>query len=509
MPNRVVFGVIATENMVDVFDRRSGRIVPEVLLVGGVEVPNQVPLLADHKRSVSSVIGSVTNFTRAGSELKATLSFASGTASADEAWGLIQQKHLRDVSVGYIIRECREISPGKTEVVAGRSYTAPTNRLLRVVTKWRIKEVSLVPIGADENSGIRAANHITQRDKMNSIIDVIGPAARDMNIAQYLSTCARHRGRELDRNADDGDVFRSALSHVEGVADMLGMVNQAIVRGFRETNDTTSGWVRTVDLPNFLASEIAAVSVEPRLEKIARGGVSPTVGFGVAKQGWRLARFGAKFQIDERDVLDGRPLQVYQAAIEEVGKAARRLVPDLVYSLLLANPTLASGVAIFDASRNNNGTAALAQASLDAGLAAVANQTRPDREGDPVHVGNAARYLVTPPNLFGTAKRLARAMQTGDGDLIVRAESRIGSAGVLNPTTDEIVSGLITNWLLTSPTDRAAGVVVGALSGRMEPKVREFVLDGNGEYGIGFDVCMDLAATVVGPASMYFSDGTV
>ncbi len=507
--NRSVSAVVSTENEVDVFDYRTGRIIAEVLLTKGAEFPAQVPLLTDHNRAVVSQVGSVTGFTRAGGELKAILRLATGTAAADEVWNLVQQKHLRDVSVGYRVENYREISPGKTEIIGGRSFTAPTNRPLRVVSKWQIKEISLVPIGADPESGIRSANQsYKEENKVSTVLDVISGDLGSMTFAKYLAACARQRGRELDHKADDATLFRLALSHADGISDMLGLVNQAILTGFRETNDTTVGWARTTNLPNFLNAEIAAVDVAPRLEKIARGGVAPSVGFGVGGQGWRLARFGCQFQIDEQDMLDGRPINVYQIAMEEIGRAARRLLPDLVYSMLLTNSALDDGTAIFNAGRSNSGTATLAQASLDAGLAAVANQLQSDREGDPVHAVHAARYLTVPPDLFGAGKRLARDMQTGEGDIVVRSESRLGSAGVVNPTTDEIVAGSVTNWLLSSPSDQAAGVVVGALNGRLEPQVREFVLD-KGEFGLGFDVVLDLAATVVGPRSLYWSDGTV
>ena len=472
------------------------------------EFSDQVPLLTDHIRAMVSTVGSVSSFNKAGKELKAILRFATGTAAADETWNLVEQKHVRDVSVGYRIEKWREIPAGRTAVIGGRSFTAPANRPLRVVSKWQVKEVSIVPIGADENSGIRSANQSIYEKRGNTMLNVLSGEIASMNFAKYLDVCARSRGQVLDHGADDLTLARSALSQAAGVDDLLSFVNQSILAGFRTQNDTTAGWVRTTDLPNFLEAAIAAVDVHPRLEKIGQGDVAPAVGFGVAKQGWRLARFACQFQLDEMDFISGRPINLYQIAMEEIGQAARRLVPDLVYSLLLTNAALDDDTAIFDAARSNYSTAALAQASLDAGLAAVGNQTHSDEQGDPIHVSRAARYLTVPPDLLGNAKRLARAMQTGDGDLIVRAESRLGAAGVVNPADDTIVEGSTTNWMLACPGDQAAGVVVGSLFGRFDPKVRHFILD-QGEWGMGFDVCLDLAATVMDPESMYWSTGTV
>ncbi len=38
-----------------------------------------------------------------------------------------------------------------------------------------------------------------------------------------------------------------------------------------------------------------------------------------------------------------------------------------------------------------------------------------------------------------------------DGDLVVRAESRLSSTGFVDESTDELVSGNGTNWLLAAP----------------------------------------------------------
>ncbi len=206
-------------------------------------------------------------------------------------------------------------------------------------------------------------------------------------------------------------------------------------------------------------------------------------------------------------MIDGSRIDFYAVALQEVGAAARRLIPDLVYSTLLANGNLADGKAIFHADRSNVGTPALSDTSLDAALAAVGNQVGADDRGDPVHLGLWPKFLTVPPDLFGLAKRLARAMATGQGDLSVRAESRLGAAGVVDPEREVVATGLATNWLLSCPADAGPGVVLGALNGRVEPSIRHYAL-GAGEWGIGFDVVLDLACTVAGPRSLYFSNGT-
>jgi len=330
--------------------------------------------------------------------------------------------------------------------------------------------------------------------------------ARKLTWPQFCTRAAALRNLALP--AEPGLAVRTALSSVQGVADMQGLVNAAILQGFADERDTTAGWVRVVDLPNYLQAEIATVDEPPRLEQVPRGQTAPTVNFGVSSEGWRLARFGAQFLLDEQDLLDAKPLGVDLLAYEQLGRAARRLVPDLVYAVVLSNAPMGDATALFDAGRGNYATAALADTALDAGLAAVSNQIQTDEQGDPIHRGLQARYLVLPGDLVGLGRRLVSNMDTGDPEsrLIVRGESRLSAAGLVDPRSDEIVAGTATNWMLACPAEQAAGIVVGAIGGNLTPRIRTFE-PGEGRWGVGFDASLSLACTALDAQSLYWSTG--
>lgn len=153
---RSVEAIIATEDPVTVFDVRRWDAIDEVLRMDGVEVPDQVPLLANHNRfELDAIYGSVRQMRFDGPQLLGRLYFAEGDDPADRAWQKVKQRHIRDISAGYRAMEYTDIDPGQTAVVKGRSYTAG-QRTLRVTTRWQLKEGSLVPIGADARAKIRA-----------------------------------------------------------------------------------------------------------------------------------------------------------------------------------------------------------------------------------------------------------------------------------------------------------------------------------------------------------------
>ena len=151
---RSVEYTLATEDPTECYDPVLG-VVDEILLMRGAELRAQAPLLADHERySINSVRGSLRNMRVEGTALMARAYFANDADSL-RAWELVRQGHLTDISVGGVRLARETVNTGETRVIDGRSFTAKA-RPLRVVTRWRVQEGSLIPIGADLNAVARA-----------------------------------------------------------------------------------------------------------------------------------------------------------------------------------------------------------------------------------------------------------------------------------------------------------------------------------------------------------------
>lgn len=157
--SRSVRCTLASEAQVPVYDWQSGRVVLEVLVVSGCQYEDQTPLLRDHNQySVTSILGSITEVTAERDELVGLLTFGEDLDDTAEAiWKRVKQGHLRKVSVGYgyTRKDFTTIPAGRTADIAGRSWTAPDDRDLRVVTRWKLREVSVVVIPADDRAQMR------------------------------------------------------------------------------------------------------------------------------------------------------------------------------------------------------------------------------------------------------------------------------------------------------------------------------------------------------------------
>ena len=345
------------------------------------------------------------------------------------------------------------------------------------------------------------------RERVELAFDSLELDYRECSFRQVLKAiCDRSR---LPWPEDEELAVRSVGSSIEGAAALAGIVNTEIIRGFESVKDTTEGWTHRAELPNFLQAYIGSVSEAPRLTRLPRGDTSAHVSLAISRQGFSLFRYGIQFAIDAQDLMDGETIGGQLLPITEAGRSAARLPMDLVYSAILENPTQDSdSLAAFEAATHGNlGTGALAGASLDSAIAAIENRTLDDQDGAPAHLGMDARFLIVPGELKRTAKALARSMQTGDdSDLVVRTESRISSEGVFDAGAETVRTGSATNWLLAAPSSQRPGVVLAARDGKFEPQLVSYELS-DGEWGIGFNVSLDIAVCLSDYRPLYWSTG--
>jgi hypothetical protein len=151
---RSVTATIATGQPVEVYDFDEMRHIQEILLMSGGSWPenSQVPLCDCHQRSsTKNVLGSCRNIRIEGDQLLSDLYF-----SDDIAGKSVEKKyrdgHLTDLSVGAAILEFTDVSDGESAKIDGKTYRGPC----RVITKWKLFEVSAVPVGADNKATTRS-----------------------------------------------------------------------------------------------------------------------------------------------------------------------------------------------------------------------------------------------------------------------------------------------------------------------------------------------------------------
>lgn len=152
--------VVSAERKVRVFDWERFAPIDEVLVLDGARLIDGVPLLDAHRRySFDDVLGHAAEWGRSAAEITARTFFDIQDERAAKAYNKVKGGHLRAVSVGYEVLRAHDIPPGETATVGDREWSAG-ELWLRISTEWVTREVSLVPVGADDGAKFRRLERI-------------------------------------------------------------------------------------------------------------------------------------------------------------------------------------------------------------------------------------------------------------------------------------------------------------------------------------------------------------
>ncbi|MCC6127438.1 MAG: hypothetical protein IT426_20970 [Pirellulales bacterium] len=543
MAARSIEAVLATETPAEVWAADRREVVEEVLLAGGAQLPQQMPLLATHDRAdLDSVLGSIRNIRREAGQIVGRLYFTAGDKRADAAWNKVAQGHLTDVSVGYHVVAAIDIPAGRQQTISGRNFSA-NKRTLRVATEWTPKEGSLVPIGADPGAKTRESGAVDFSSTPNldsrKETSIMAPAIhtpslvtrevlsnalrlrsglpaqteelgnRAAAIADHLSMRSLVRGAleaaGLNASKEPIDCFRDAVEYDAVQQLFAASINANLLLGWAAEADVTQQFCYVAAVPNYKKNERFIMQDSEKLEPLPRGGRANLSELDFSKkEEYKIARFAKSFIVDEQDFLDDDLSALIQVP-QLLGRAAARLRGDLVFSMLLANANMSDETPIFHADRGNLADNLLSLQALQADRAAMAAQE--DDAG--ILRGAQADIIVVAWAKALEAAEIARKISVGGNvGISVYGEARL-DRGVADPLDDDPVNDVRypaepnSRFLFSS---KQRGIEVGYLHGEQRPKLRSSALAA-GEWGVQYDVRMDIGAKVIGPFWMYKNAG--
>jgi hypothetical protein len=346
----------------------------------------------------------------------------------------------------------------------------------------------------------------------------MGDRYRDLSAIDFCREAVRLDGNTVPHRRDE--LVRAAVSGGNLVSIFTTNVSARLMAAYMEITDTTSDWCVEADVPNFKSNERHALGKTAQPKRLPRGGKAGHATRSASMEGYKIARYAQQFVVDEQDLIDD-DLSAIMTMPTEMGIACGRLRPNLVYSIILANAALqADSVALFHTTHANiatGGGSALALSSLKTAIIAMSKQTE-----DGVTLNLKPRFLIVPQDLKFTAAEILKSAEVRDTtastkygvynslqdeQIVLRSDNRLGVAGVTDPVTDTAYPGTATNWLLTTSAAEGRTIEVGYRTGTgRRPQVRSFNLT-QGQWGIGWDINMDIGAKALGYQSMYWSAG--
>jgi hypothetical protein len=304
---------------------------------------------------------------------------------------------------------------------------------------------------------------------------------------------------------DDREIITRAVTTQSVAAFMSNALGAQILDAFVGSPDTT-GWCRSVDLPNDNPQPVAKGGMMSRLKKRLSGQVPVPATRDATEEFISVATYSEQYFVDRKDLLADRFGKINDGPAD-IGMAAMEIIQDLVYSALLINANMADGNALFSAAHGNSAvSAALSGATLFARQTAMMVQTN---NGRPI---SADPYtLIIPPSLAYTAKQIMQSTEVRNGTTVA---SDIGTAnpmqgtfnlvierrietGTINPDTDLAVAARALDYYIADRQGRW-GLLKAFLRSNGGGPVIEQWMPGDGRIGIGTTVELEAGIKAVG-----------
>jgi HK97 family phage major capsid protein len=164
---RSVECIMTTEDPAIVFDWWEWKYIREIILMRGVEFESEIPFINSHKRDdIENLLGTTKEIRTEGDLLIGRNYFS---VTAEKAWTLTKEGHLKNYSVGYQTyeEESNVLKTGQEIDIDGRKFINNYSDGLDLVIRKRatMKENSSVILGADKRAKARAEGGVSVEDE--------------------------------------------------------------------------------------------------------------------------------------------------------------------------------------------------------------------------------------------------------------------------------------------------------------------------------------------------------
>lgn len=302
-------------------------------------------------------------------------------------------------------------------------------------------------------------------------------------------------------------VSRAFMAHSTADFDYIleNTARKAMLVGFTEAPESYERWTRRVPMTDFKTQSFVKLSGFTDLDEVDENAEYTHGTLTDFREQAALATYGKLFSITRQAIIND-DLSAFADVPRAMGRAARRKIGDLAYSVLTANAAMSDSVALFHGDHGNfvdNGSGAVPSvATLLAAETAMSTQTDPN-SGAALNI--EPKYLIVPRALAGNARVLTSAMYDPD------TANKLQKPNPIAPLNLEVVPEARLDaddaaaWYVAADPNMFDTVVVGYFNEEPEPVLEQ--KEGWNVDGTEFKVRIDGVAKAVDYRGLYFNDG--
>lgn len=234
---------------------------------------------------------------------------------------------------------------------------------------------------------------------------------------QYLNLSLRDMATESlqragvsTRGMSADEVFTRAAAHTTSDFPLLvsNAMGKVALDSYRAAESPLKTLCRQRTLPNFKESTAIRLGEMGRLEEIAENGEITHTSRAENGETMRLKTFARGVTVS-RNLLIDDDLGMLGDTTAALGEAAAQTEADILVDLIVGNPNLSDGTAVFDASRSNVGSAAAPSVAVLT-EARQAMRTRTGLDGKTI-ISATPRYVLVPADLETEAEQVLATIQ--------------------------------------------------------------------------------------------------
>lgn len=227
--------------------------------------------------------------------------------------------------------------------------------------------------------------------------------AREFRGMTLLDLARESIGYQESRGLSKMEIAARAMHSTSDFPLILANVaNKSLRKGYADTRRSFQPFSRQVTLPDFKNVQRLALSNAPSLKQVVEGAEYEQGSFSENGESYRLFTYGRIFAIT-REAIINDDLDAFTRVPMKMAAAAARLENRMVYDILLGNPVMSDGVALFNAAHNN-----LVNNDLGVnGIGALRTKLRTQKDPSGEDVMNYdGKYLIVPAALETEAAKL-------------------------------------------------------------------------------------------------------
>ena len=335
--------------------------------------------------------------------------------------------------------------------------------------------------------------------------------SRDISVKELFCECLKIEGKNPGRSFGN-ETIQAAFSTVSLPGILNNVANKVLLRAFNAQPIIATKLCSTGDLNDFKESERYRLTDVGDLKPVAADGEIKDGSLTEEKSTNQLETYAKKFCLTRKMIIND-DLGAFMKVPTAMGNRAARLIDQLFFARLLANPAQGDGQNLFSAAHANlltGATSALGVDSLQAAIKLFLDQK--DADGQPISI--EPKYLLVPTDLKFKAVELTKGTSfviAGDTDTIRPALNSLADENIQVVSSPYLANSAYagnsnTAWYLFGDPAQTDTFEIGYLKGKRTPTIEKGDTDFN-TLGMWFRVYFDLGVREQGFRGKVKSNG--